>query len=34
VARAALPYFFSGVIKGIAVNQDQPLQKVTFANVH
>jgi hypothetical protein len=34
VARSALPYFYSGVIKGIAVNQGQPLQKVTFGNVH
>jgi hypothetical protein len=33
--RAALPYFYSGVIKGIEpVNQGQPLQKVTFGNVH
>ena len=34
VARSALPYFYSGVIKDIAVNQGQPLQKVTFGNVH
>ena len=34
VARSALPYFYSGVIKGIAVNQGQPLQKVTFSKVH
>jgi hypothetical protein len=34
VASSAQPYFYSGVIKGIAVNQDQPLQKVTFGNVH
>jgi hypothetical protein len=33
--RAALPYFYSGVIKGIEPdNQGQPLQKVTFGNVH
>jgi hypothetical protein len=30
--RAALPYFYSGVIKGI--EPGQPLQKVTFGNVH
>ncbi len=35
VARSALPYFYSGVIKSIEpVNQGQPLQKVTFGNVH
>jgi hypothetical protein len=35
MAKSALPYFYSGVIKGIEpVNQGQPLQKVTFGNVH
>jgi hypothetical protein len=35
MARSAVPYFYSGVINDIEqVDQGQPLQKVTFSNVH